>query len=198
VFAAGEVTAFGVALQVVAAQMALFNAQSGLGSTLSGGLSSVFSGGGGSSILGSLGSLFSGSGPALSSGLGSALSSVPTGLFSKALSSSIPFGGFRAQGGTTKPGEGYIVGEKEPEFFFPGVSGRVVPRSDMEKAAALRQGDTQSDPLELDYTVTVQQGERFVSEEQMRKNNANLLKQAQARTYAGMRNNNDVRSFVGI
>jgi hypothetical protein len=50
----------------------------------------------------------------------------------------------------------------------------------------------------LDYTVTERQGERMVTEEQMRRNNALLLKQAQARTLASMRNNKEVRDFVNI
>ena len=167
--ASGQVAAFGMALQAVTAQMAFSSALGG-GSALSGALTSAVSGG-------------------------------ATNLFSKGISDAIPgiaFGGFLAEGGTAQAGKGYVVGEKEPEFFFPGVSGRVVPRSDMEKAAALRQGSEQSDPLELDYTVTERQGERMVTEAEMRRNNAALLKQAQARTLASMRNSKEVRDFVNI
>jgi murein DD-endopeptidase MepM/ murein hydrolase activator NlpD len=174
--ASGQVTAFGMALQAVTAQMAFSSAL-----------------GGGSALSGVLGS-------ALGSG-GSAVASGATNLFSKGISDAIPgiaFGGFLANGGTAQAGKGYVVGEKEPEFFFPGVTGRVVPRSDMEKAAALGQSGGQADPLELDYTVTERQGERMVTEEQMKRNNALLLKQAQARTLASMRNNKEVRDFVNI
>lgn len=167
--ASGQVAAFGMALQTVAAQMAFSSALGG--------------------------------GSALSGALGSAVSDGATNLFSKGISDAIPgiaFGGFLAEGGTAQAGKGYVVGEKEPEFFFPGVSGRVVPRSDMEKAAALRQGSEQSDPLELDYTVTERQGERMVTEEQMRRNNALLLKQAELRTLARMRNSKDVRDSLNI
>ena len=167
--ASGQVAAFGMALQAVTAQMAFSSALGG--------------------------------GSALSGALGSAVSGGATNLFSKGISDAIPgiaFGGFLAEGGTAQAGKGYVVGEKEPEFFFPGVSGRVVPRSDMEKAAALRQGSEQSDPLELDYTVTERQGERMVTEAEMRRNNALLLKQAQARTLASMRNSKEVRDFVNI
>ena len=167
--ASGQVAAFGMALQTVAAQMAFSSALGG--------------------------------GSALSGALGSAVSGGATNLFSKGISDAIPgvaFGGFLANGGTAQAGKGYVVGEKEPEFFFPGVTGRVVPRSDMEKAAALGQSGGQADPLELDYTVTERQGERMVTEEQMRRNNALLLKQAQARTLASMRNNKEVRDFVNI
>jgi hypothetical protein len=174
--ASGQVAAFGMALQAVTAQMAFSSAL-----------------GGGSALSGVLGS-------ALGSG-GSAVASGATNLFSKGISDAIPgiaFGGFLANGGTAQAGKGYVVGEKEPEFFFPGVTGRVVPRSDMEKAAALGQSGGQADPLELDYTVTERQGERMVTEEQMKRNNALLLKQAQARTLASMRNNKEVRDFVNI
>jgi hypothetical protein len=167
--ASGQVAAFGMALQTVAAQMAFSSAL-----------------GGGSALSGVLGSAVSGAAPNL---FGNALSSNIT---------DIAFGGFLANGGTAQAGKGYVVGEKEPEFFFPGVTGRVVPRSDMEKAAALGQSSGQADPLELDYTVTERQGERMVTEEQMRRNNALLLKQAQARTLASMRNNKEVRDFVNI
>jgi len=37
------------------------------------------------------------------------------------------FGGFLAGGGDVSPGKAYMVGEKHPEFFMPGVRGRVVP-----------------------------------------------------------------------
>jgi len=174
--ASGQVAAFGMALQTVAAQTAFSGAL-----------------GGGSALSGVLGS-------ALDSG-GSAVASGATNLFSKGISDAIPgiaFGGFLANGGTTQAGKGYVVGEEEPEFFFPGVTGRVVPRSDMEKAAALGQSGERADSLELDYTVTERQGERMVTEGQMRRNNALLLKQAQARTLASMRNNKEVRDFVNI
>jgi hypothetical protein len=108
------------------------------------------------------------------------------------------FGGFLANGGVTKPGEGYVVGEKEPEFFFPGVTGRVVPRSDMEKAAALQEDDGSNEPIDIRYTVTEQRGERYVTEEQFRKGMASTSKRAQAMTYAGMRNNKNVRDYVGV
>lgn len=38
----------------------------------------------------------------------------------------VPFGGFFAKGGSTKPGEAYLVGEEGPELFIPGISGRVL------------------------------------------------------------------------
>jgi hypothetical protein len=35
---------------------------------------------------------------------------------------------FRAAGGPVMPGQGYIVGEKRPEYFVPQVAGRILPR----------------------------------------------------------------------
>lgn len=40
------------------------------------------------------------------------------------------FGGFRAEGGPVSAGKSYIVGERGPERFFPGVSGTVAPVRD--------------------------------------------------------------------
>ncbi|MGE3623600.1 MAG: phage tail tape measure protein [Bdellovibrionales bacterium] len=37
------------------------------------------------------------------------------------------FGGFRANGGPTAPGKSYLVGERGPEWWTPGMSGNVTP-----------------------------------------------------------------------
>ena len=39
------------------------------------------------------------------------------------------FGGMLANGGTTKAGKSYVVGEKGPELFTPGVTGTVTPNN---------------------------------------------------------------------
>ena len=45
---------------------------------------------------------------------------------------SIPgIGGFFADGGVTKPNKSYIVGERGPELFTPGVTGRVTPNHEL-------------------------------------------------------------------
>jgi hypothetical protein len=163
----GAVTAFGVALQTVTAQMALSGALGG------GGMGSIFSGASSNLFSGSVGAL-----PDFASMLG--------------------FGGFLAEGGVTRPNKAYVVGEKEPEFFFPGVTGRVVPRSDLEKAAALQQDSASPEPIDIRYTVTEQRGERYVTEEQFRKGMAATTKRAQAVTYAGMRQSKEIRNYVGV
>ena len=40
-------------------------------------------------------------------------------------------GGFFADGGVTKPNKSYIVGERGPELFTPGVTGRVTPNHEL-------------------------------------------------------------------
>ena len=40
-------------------------------------------------------------------------------------------GGFFANGGVTRPNKSYIVGERGPELFTPGVTGRVTPNHEM-------------------------------------------------------------------
>jgi len=40
-------------------------------------------------------------------------------------------GGFFANGGVTKPNKSYIVGERGPELFTPGVTGRVTPNHEI-------------------------------------------------------------------
>ena len=59
----------------------------------------------------SVGSAAGGLGSALGSALGSVLSSV--------------FGGARADGGAVSAGSAYLVGERGPELFRPGVSGQI-------------------------------------------------------------------------
>ena len=86
-------------------------------------------GGGGlfGSILGGLGGLFGGGG-GISGGLGSftrsAASATPT-LTPTQQVSRFTFG--KAAGGSVRAGNDYIVGERGPELFNPGVSGTITP-----------------------------------------------------------------------
>ena len=41
-------------------------------------------------------------------------------------------GGFFANGGVTKPNKSYIVGERGPELFTPGITGRVTPNHELD------------------------------------------------------------------
>ena len=133
----------------------------------------------------------------LGGGLGAALSGS-LGNIGASFASGPTFGGFMAKGGITKPGEVYVTGEKEPEFFFPGVTGRVVPRSDMQKAEALRNSGNESDSLDISYTVREERGERYVTEDQLRKSNAMVERRAFAKTINGMKNNGALRDSINI
>jgi len=221
--ASNSVMAFGVALQTVTAQMGVSGALSGFGSAAAGGIGSAFSAaapnilGGffpGASLLPSMDfdlpddEIGAGASVALSpsslanGAVQSLLSKLPS-IFASAFlggASGMPnfFGGFRAGGGPVVPGKGYIVGEREPEFFFPSAAGKIVPRSDMEKAAALREGESNNKPIDLRYTVTEERGKRYVTEEQFLKSNAALAQRTQAMTYAGMRNSKQIREYTGI
>jgi murein DD-endopeptidase MepM/ murein hydrolase activator NlpD len=144
--------------------------------------------------------LLSGLGGAGTGGLGGGLGAALSGSLGNIGSafSAPTFGGFMAKGGTTKPGEVYVTGEKEPEFFFPGVTGRVVPRSDMQKAEALRNSGNESDSLDISYTVREERGERYVTEDQLRKSNAMVERRAFAKTINGMKNNGALRDSINI
>ena len=48
----------------------------------------------------------------------------------------IPFGGFRQNGGPTRAGQAYIVGEAGPELFIPNTNGNVVSNSDLQGAGS--------------------------------------------------------------
>ena len=170
--ASSQVAMFGAALQAVTGQMAM---------------QGIFSG-----STGGLGSIASGATGGLSAALSGSLGSIGAGF-------SVPtFGGFLAGGGTTKADEGYVVGENGPEFFFPGASGRVMPNSAKQKIEALRDEGSKAEPIDIRYTVTEQRGERYVTEEQFRKGMSSSSKRTQAMTYAGMRNNGEIRDFVNI
>lgn len=82
-------------------------------------------GGGIFSLLGGLGGL--GGSAAGATGAGA------DGL-TEAVSSTISFGGGLATGGPVDPSKGYIVGERGPEPFFPGVSGSIMSHASMERA----------------------------------------------------------------
>lgn len=148
-------------------------------------------------LAGAMGGLLGGGAPAAAGGgiLGSFLS-APSVL--PGFTPSFTFGGFLANGGDAKVGEAYVVGEKEPEFFFPGVNGRVVPKSEMERVAGLRNEDRDNSPIDISYTVTEEAGRRYVTEEQFRRSNAALLQRSQNATLSRIRNSRDVREYIGV
>lgn len=148
-------------------------------------------------LAGAMGGLLGGGAPAAAGGgiLGSFLG-APSVL--PGFTPSFTFGGFLANGGDAKVGEAYVVGENEPEFFFPGVNGRVVPKSEMERVAGLRNEDRDNSPIDISYTVTEEAGRRYVTEEQFRRSNAALLQRSQNATLSRIRNSRDVREYIGV
>ncbi len=144
-----------------------------------------------SGAMGGAGSAFSGAASTL---LGSAAPSLIPGF-----SPTYTFGGFFANGGVTRPGEAYVVGDGgEPEFFFPGTTGRVVPQSKLAKADQLRAQSQQDDTIDINYTVIEEAGRRYVTEDQFRKGMDATSRRTKAATLAGLRNNKAEREYVNI
>ena len=148
---------------------------------------------------------FSSVGGAVTSGIGGAFSAAAPNLLGSFFGGASPlpfsFGGFFADGGSTKPGEAYVVGEEGPELFIPGISGKVIPnkRTAQQKAAALQDADAdEGGTLDVRYEAKTIAGERYVTEEQFRKGMTRAAKQGQAMAYSGMRNNRAVRQQVGM
>jgi len=148
---------------------------------------------------------FSSVGGAVTSGIGGAFSAAAPNLLGSFFGGASPlpfsFGGFFADGGSTRPGEAYVVGEEGPELFIPGISGKVIPnkRTAQQKAAALQEADTdEGGTLDVRYEAKTIAGERYVTEEQFRKGMTRAAKQGQAMAYSGMRNSGKVRSSIGM
>lgn len=65
----------------------------------------------------------------ISSGIEQYLSGRQGGGLLGTILSGFSFGGFRASGGPVAPGQSYVVGERGPELFTPGVSGGITPNA---------------------------------------------------------------------
>jgi hypothetical protein len=183
--AAVTVTAFDLALQGLSGTM-LGASGGGLGGLIPG-LGGLF----GSGAVGSTGSLdFLGGASPISTAFDVGASLLP----------GIPFGGFLAEGGDAQAGKAYWTGEREPELFIPGVSGRVVPRSKINKALQLEQLSDQEEKQELDIRYEVKEiaGERYVTEGQFRKGMARAAMQGQGMAYSGMRKSRATRDSLAI
>jgi hypothetical protein len=190
--AAVTVTAFDLALQGLSGTM-LGASGGGLGGLIPGlgglipGLGGLFGGG----ATGGTGALdFLGGASPISTAFDVGASLLP----------GIPFGGFLAEGGDAQAGKAYWTGEKEPELFIPGVSGRVVPRSKINKALQLEQISDQEEKQEIDVRYEVKEiaGERYVTEQQFRKGMARAAKQGSGMAQSSMRNSGASRSYVGL
>ena len=68
------------------------------------------------------------------------------------------FGGYRADGGRTTPGNAYIVGERGPELFVPGAQGNIVPNNAMGGANVTVNVDASGSSVEGDSDQAAQLG----------------------------------------
>jgi hypothetical protein len=69
------------------------------------------------------------------------------------------FGGFRANGGPVSGGKAYVVGERGPELFMPGMSGQVVSNENLQGGGGVEHVSvtvTLSDDLDAKITGTSQ------------------------------------------
>jgi tape measure domain-containing protein len=160
------------------------------------------------------------------SGGGSALGTANKNLTGAgALKTPIPgfaIGG-RANGGPVSGNQPYIVGERGPELFVPGVSGSVVSNADTRAALAQqatnRQGnDTramlnqqtanrqmnsggsamQQKPIEVKYESTVINGVEYVTAEQHQRGIALAAERGRALTLQTLQNSVKTRKRVGM
>ena len=68
------------------------------------------------------------------------------------------FGGYRADGGRTTPGNAYMVGERGPELFIPGAQGNIVPNNAMGSANVVVNVDASGSSVEGDSNQAAQLG----------------------------------------
>ena len=131
--------------------------------------------------------------------------------------------GARAMGGPVSGNQPYIVGERGPELFVPGVSGSVVSNADtraaLEQQTANRQGnDTramleqqatnrqmnasgsamQQKPIEVKYESTVINNTEYVTAEQHRRGMAQAAERGRALTLSALQNSVKTRKKVGM
>jgi hypothetical protein len=131
--------------------------------------------------------------------------------------------GARANGGPVSGNQPYIVGERGPELFVPGVSGSVVSNADtraalaqqatnrqgndtramLEQQATNRQANAtgmalQQKPIDVRYESTVINQTEYVTAEQHRKGLAQAAERGRALTLAALQNSTRTRKKVGI
>lgn len=94
---------------------------------------------------------FSGSGPV----------AFPSGL-------NLGSSGFMANGGAVKSSTPYLVGERGPELFVPGMNGGVMSNSDLRSAMGAAPGSANGSPtLNMSFETTNIAGVEYVSREQL-------------------------------
>lgn len=103
------------------------------------------------------------------------------------------FGGFKAAGGPVSSGKAYVVGEKGPEIFMPGSSGKIIPNMPGTPSFAKQGGaptggfinvSTTNEVVNGNLMPTIVQVSGIVGGQQIKQNNktaAARLQQTQAR-----------------
>ena len=94
--------------------------------------------------------------PQMSSGQGIDITAVDAGTVNSL--GGLNFGGYRADGGRTTPGNAYIVGERGPELFVPGAQGNIVPNNAMGGANVTVNVDASGSSVEGDSDQAAQLG----------------------------------------
>ena len=94
--------------------------------------------------------------PKLSGGQGIDITAVDAGTVNSL--GGLNFGGYRADGGRTTPGNAYIVGERGPELFVPGAQGNIVPNNAMGGANVTVNVDASGSSVEGDSDQAAQLG----------------------------------------
>jgi hypothetical protein len=118
-------------------------------------------------------------------------------------------GGFgkRANGGPVSGNQPYIVGERGPELFVPGVSGSVVSNADTRAALAQQATNRQMNaggsamqqkPIEVKYESTVINGVEYVTTEQHQRGIALAAERGRALTLQTLQNSVKTRKRVGM
>lgn len=96
---------------------------------------------------GAIGNLFGGGGGGGFAGVAASVPMGGGGFANPGAAMANAFGGFRAAGGTVERGKAYVVGEKGPELFFPGRSGRIEPNTPDGGGVSITNNITISSPV---------------------------------------------------
>jgi len=124
------------------------------------------------------------------------------------------FGGFFAEGGSPPVGLPSLVGEKGPELIVPRSSMMVVPTKKLPGSKGIGMTEQQKiarsfqqleadsamtgPPLDINYTVTATNEQRYVTERQFQHGINMATKQAEARVLSRMQNSRMTRDNIGM
>jgi tape measure domain-containing protein len=85
---------------------------------------------------------------------------------------------FRADGGPTRAGTPYLVGERGPELFVPGTSGGVMSNSDLRSSMGAAPGSSGGPVLNMSFETSTINGVEYVSRDQLEAAMAQTRRQA--------------------